>query len=107
MKDQYPSPPLPPKFPPIEQFRISKKHATQKTIEARSELFEKEKGKTYLAIFTTADKGSYHTTYKYPENCNVKDIQDLQNELIGQGFEAKFESGIYGDTLEISWYPEN
>lgn len=93
--------PLP---PPIEEFRISKERAIEKTKEARQKIFEKERGVTYYKISEAADKGSYCIKYKYPENCNYEDIKNLQTELIDNGFKVDFISGIYGDTLEISWY---
>lgn len=94
----------PPVSPPIEQFRISKEDAIKDTKEARRKMFETEKGKTYHAIFSKAGQGGFYLEYKYPENCNTEDILNLQNELIEQGYKVEFNSGIYGDSLEISWY---
>ncbi len=91
--------------PPIEQFQISKESAIQKTITARQELFELEKGKTYYEIFEAANKGNYHLIHKYPENCNTENIIKLQDELTEKGFKTNLTYGIYGDSLEISWYP--
>jgi hypothetical protein len=95
------TPPVP---PPIEQFRISKGRAIEVTKKVRQKMFETEKGKTYYAISNKADKGGFYLEYKYPENCNREDILNLQKELIEQGYKVEFNSGIYGDSLEISWY---
>ena len=93
-------------LPPIEQFRISKKRVVEATKKARKELFEKEKGKTHYAILAAADKGNYCVEYKYPENCNREDIENLQNELTEAGFKVEFTCNICGDILTISWYSE-
>jgi hypothetical protein len=97
---------VPPIPSPIEYFRVIKDEIVQKTKEARQKLFEIEKGKTYYAIDVAAEKGSYYLEYKYPENCNSEDIIGFKDELLEKGFSAEFKSGLYGDTLKISWYPK-
>jgi hypothetical protein len=101
-----PTPPMPKLPPPIEQYRTTKEQALLAAKEARLKLFETEKGKTYYAIDVAANKGSFTVEYKFPENCNSYDVQSLQNELISAGFKAEYRYGLYGDTLDISWYPE-
>lgn len=96
----------PTSYPPIEAFNISKEEVIKITKEARQKLFAIEKQKTYCKIFEAAEKGNYYIEYKYPENCNYEDIKNLETELINKGFKAKLTSNAYGDTLEISWYPE-
>lgn len=93
-------------FPLIENFKISKEQAIKKASEARDKLFEEAKEKTYLAISTAADKGSYRIEYRFPENCNYADIKAFEQELNEQGFKVSFETGISSDKLEISWYPK-
>jgi hypothetical protein len=102
-----PKPPVPPVPPPIDYSRISHKAAIELTAKARQKLFEAEKGKTYQAIYIAADKGSYYVQYKFLENCNIEDIEKLRDELIEKGFKVKHEYSVYGDKLEISWYPED
>lgn len=96
---------LPPMPPPIEEFRISKEKAIEISKEARQKLFETERGKTYYAIEKAAEKGSYYLEYKYPENCNSYDIVKFGKQLMDEGYEVKYASGLHEDKLTISWYP--
>jgi hypothetical protein len=97
-------PPVP-KFPSIEQFRITIDRAQKLTKEAREKIFEKVRGEVYHEIYMASDKGSYSIEYRFPDNCNRDDMVSLHKELVGCGFKAEIEWGRV-DILKVSWYPQ-
>jgi hypothetical protein len=106
MRDKdMPFPPPVPQPKPIETRRIYREIVIKVAKEARQELFEEEKEKTYHAICNAAYNGCFNVTYRFSENCDSTNIIALKNELVEKGFEVELKNGVTY-SLEILWYDE-